>query len=203
MSLNSPSRIFASSMLTPAAWISTSTSRSPTVGSATSPAIIGLLYLLTRYAFIGRAVRVVADDGLVGRWGGPGHSALEELEDRGDELTGGLEDPAVSGVGVDGEPGVGDAAGEVLGVAARDHDVVVAVGHEDRLGDLAEIVGRAQAGFANRLELGEPGLHRDPLVAIAGALLEAGHVLRRGALAGRVAVEEQGGAGGAGGAARA
>jgi hypothetical protein len=47
-SLNSPSRIFASSMFTLAAWMSTSTSRSSTAGSANLPACIGLLYLLTK-----------------------------------------------------------------------------------------------------------------------------------------------------------
>jgi hypothetical protein len=31
-------------------------------------------------------------------------------------------------------------------VAAGDHDVVIAVGYEDRLPDLPEVVGRLQAG---------------------------------------------------------
>jgi hypothetical protein len=34
--------------------MSTSTSRSPTAGSAASPAVIGLLYFSTKYAFTGR-----------------------------------------------------------------------------------------------------------------------------------------------------
>ena len=40
-------------------------------------------------------------------------------------------------------------AAEKTITVGRRHDVVVAVGHEDRLGDLAEVVGGAEAGFAD------------------------------------------------------
>jgi hypothetical protein len=76
-------------------------------------------------------------------------------------------------------------------VAAGDHYVVVAVGHEDRLADLREVVGRLQARRADRLQLCTPGLHRDALVSVLCALLQPGHVGGRRALALLVSVEEQ------------
>ena len=65
-----------------------------------------------------------------------GSSALEELQDRGDEPLAVLEDAAVPGVRVDHELAVGDPLGQHAGLAGGDHDVVVAVGHERRLRDL-------------------------------------------------------------------
>src|SRR6188472_2084612 len=129
-----------------------------------------------------------------GRWGcwAVGWaSALEELEDRGDEFPVVLEDAAVAGVRIDRQRRVRDPAGDVGRVAAGDHDVVIAVGHEDRLADLPEVVGRLQAGRADRLELCAPGLQGDPLVAVLGALLQTGDVVGRGALAVRRPGAEQ------------
>ena len=67
----------------------------------------------------------------------------EESQRVGDEFAMVLEHAAVPGVGVDLQLGVGQATCHVGRVAAVDHEVVVAVGDEDGLGDDREVVGFA------------------------------------------------------------
>ena len=59
----------------------------------------------------------------------------EKLQCVGDEGLVVLEHASMSGVGVDLQLGVGKSARHVGGVGAVDHEVVVAVGDEDGLGD--------------------------------------------------------------------
>ena len=102
----------------------------------------------------------------------------EELQGVGHEGLVVLEDAAVPGVGVDLQLGVGESTCHVGGVAAVDHEVVVAVGDQDGLGDDGEVVGCALAGVSDGLDLGDAGLNRDLLVAVVGAFLEAVQVVR-------------------------
>ena len=76
-------------------------------------------------------------------------------------------------------------------MAAVDHEVVVAVCDEDGLGDDRQVVGFALPGVPDGFELSDAGLHRDSLVTVVGALLEAVEVVRRGAFALGGAGEEQ------------
>lgn len=89
----------------------------------------------------------------------------------------------MSGVWVDDQVGAGQSAGHVGGVTAVDHQVVVAVGHEDRLSDGRQIVGSGLAGVPDCPELGDAGLDRDPLIAVLSALLEAIQVVSCGPFA--------------------
>ncbi len=60
----------------------------------------------------------------------------KEVENLRYELMVVLEDATVSGVGVDPKTGVRQPSGHVLGMLAGDHQVIVAVGNEDRDFDL-------------------------------------------------------------------
>ena len=91
----------------------------------------------------------------------------EELQCVGDEGLVVLEHAAVSGVGVDLQLGVGKSTRHVGGVGAVDHEVVVAVGDEDGLGDEREVVGLTLPGVPDGLDLGDAGLVGDLLVAVA------------------------------------
>ena len=75
------------------------------------------LVLLDEVGLHGNYERQIEGRDVVGRLRRQGHSALEELEDRGDELPVVLEDPAVPGVGIELESGIGQAPSQVGGVA--------------------------------------------------------------------------------------
>ena len=115
----------------------------------------------------------------------------EELQCVGYEGSVVLEHSAVAGVGVDLQLGVGKSACHVGGVAAVDHEVVVAVGNEDGLGDDREVVGLAQAGVPDGFESGRCGPASRSFVAVVGSFLESVEVVRCGAFALGGAGEEQ------------
>ena len=115
----------------------------------------------------------------------------EELQCVGDEGLVVLEHTAVSGVGVDLQLGVGKSARHVGGVGAVDHEVVVAVGDEDGVGDDREVVGLALAGVSDGLDLGDARLVGDLLVAVMSAFLESAEVVRRRSFAFGGAGKEQ------------
>ena len=162
-------RIFASSRLTPAAWISTSTSWSPTVGSGSVAERERALVPVDEVGLHrdgrrpegtrGRRGRTARGTGRCRRARSPGRSSAWRW---------------------------GSARPARRRLAAGDHDVVVAVGDERRLGDLAEVVRlrrgrpRGSPSAARCAPAWEIGLSRS-----AGALLQPGDVLGRRALAGR------------------
>lgn len=64
-----------------------------------------------------------------------------------------LENPAMPGVLVDNQLRPGDAAGHIGAVDGRDHDIIVAIGDQDRDIDPAEILRRLPTPGFDRLEL--------------------------------------------------
>ena len=97
---------------------------------------------------------------------------VEELEGGRDELSVVLEDAAVSGVGVDDEFAVRQAAVEVDGVRGGHHPVVVTVGDEYGLLDDGQVGGLAATPAMDGLQLGAIAGQGHRLVAVLGALLQ-------------------------------
>ena len=74
----------------------------------------------------------------------------------------------------------GQAVDQVEGVDRGHHPVALAVGHEDGLADDREVGGLLLAPAVDGLELGAVGAERDGLVAVVGALVQAGQELLAG-----------------------
>src|SRR5690242_11657296 len=113
----------------------------------------------------------------------------EKAQGVGDERLVVLEDPAVSRSRVDLEFRVGNSSCDVGGQTAVDHEVVVAVGHQDRLLDFRQVVGGAESDRSDRSQLRDAGLNRYGLVAVLRTFLEASEIVGGGELAFRGAGE--------------
>src|SRR5215216_1450424 len=116
---------------------------------------------------------------------------LEELESPLDEVLVELEHPAVPGVGIDDELAVRESSVELDGVLAGHHPVALAVEDEHRLVDAREVGGLLPTPSVDGLELGAERAHRDGLVAVVRAFLQACQELLAGAAAVRGPGEEE------------
>src|SRR5437868_3529169 len=75
-----------------------------------------------------------------------GRASTEEVEHRLPEGRRILEEERVTGVGVDDQPGVGDAARQEAGIADGDDEVLASVRYQRRLGEAGQLVIVAARG---------------------------------------------------------
>lgn len=83
-----------------------------------------------------------------------------------------LENPAVSGILVYDQLRIRDAAGQVMAVHCRNHDVIVAIGDQNREIYLSKILRRLIAPCGDGFQLAQEDTERRLLVAVLAALLQ-------------------------------
>lgn len=106
-------------------------------------------------------------------------SRLEKLQGIVHKLCVVLEYPAVAGVGIDAQRGVGQPVSEVQRVAGGHHRVVVTVCDQDRMADARQVRRLLRAPCMDGLELGAERAHCNRFVAIVLPFLEPLHELSR------------------------